>query len=202
MLQATCACADVMMSAKHESVCCVCKMYPIIGFRSADLSLFSSLFSLLCVSGSCAHSPSLFPDGVSACRYKNMSCMDRDVCQECFWTGKEGNGHKNSHELREYCFAVRVPLLLSPYMHSRTCQSTAREDTKDFFGRIKRKFQRKKKLQAEDSAFGPLALPGPSGQPVSTRADVGVDAAKTRGEDLDTIHLEYERCLCDSMLMM
>jgi hypothetical protein len=41
-------------------------------------------------------------------RYKNLRCMDKDVCQECYWTGREGNGHKNSHEVREYCFPVRL----------------------------------------------------------------------------------------------
>lgn len=32
--------------------------------------------------------------------------MDKDVCQECYWTGREGNGHKNTHQVREYCFPV------------------------------------------------------------------------------------------------
>ncbi|EDQ92900.1 uncharacterized protein MONBRDRAFT_22129 [Monosiga brevicollis MX1] len=100
-------------NSKHETTCCVCKMYPIIGFR-----------------------------------YKNMTSMDRDVCQECYWTGREGNGHKASHEVKEYCFS-----------------STARQDAKDFFGRIKRKMTKKKADESEAARTARAAKPVPVAEP-------------------------------------
>ncbi|EGD73303.1 hypothetical protein PTSG_05018 [Salpingoeca rosetta] len=110
-------------NVKHESVCCVCKMYPIIGFR-----------------------------------YRSITCVDKDVCQECYWTGREGNGHKNSHEVREYCFPT-----------------TTKEDIRDFGKRIKTKFSRMFTRKKRKGQTEPMATGFPPMEPVA------VTAARSRG---------------------
>eukprot|EP00043_Microstomoeca_roanoka_P015374 m.153900 g.153900 ORF g.153900 m.153900 type:complete len:1091 (+) comp16246_c2_seq1:79-3351(+) len=122
-------------NTKHESVCSVCKMFPIMGFR-----------------------------------YRSITCIDKDICQECYWTGREGNGHKNSHEVREYCFPT-----------------TTKEDLKDFNRRLKSKMsrlfgRRKKRTEAMATGFPPIEPVVVTSRARTTQAEIDVRDSGVDGQ--------------------
>jgi len=44
-------------------------------------------------------------------RYKCMDTLGKDLCQDCFWSGKESSSHKGTHrpeDYKEYCFPTTV----------------------------------------------------------------------------------------------
>eukprot|EP00056_Hartaetosiga_gracilis_P009309 m.133411 g.133411 ORF g.133411 m.133411 type:complete len:1161 (+) comp13100_c0_seq1:275-3757(+) len=70
-------------------------------------------------------------------RYRSLDRMNVDICQNCYWTGNEGNGHKASHKMMEY-----------------SLPSTMSQDVKDFRKKTGRKmtklFTRKKKKKTTE----------------------------------------------------
>ena len=58
-------------------------------------------------------------------RYQCLQCLSYDLCQNCFFTGVAGRGHKPGHPVQEYCYP-----------------STKREEAKAFFATIVNKFRK------------------------------------------------------------
>ena len=42
------------------------------------------------------------------CRYRCLKCFSFDTCQNCFFSGRRARGHKLTHPMQEYCFAVSL----------------------------------------------------------------------------------------------
>eukprot|EP00055_Hartaetosiga_balthica_P011614 m.53440 g.53440 ORF g.53440 m.53440 type:complete len:1152 (+) comp7666_c0_seq1:69-3524(+) len=101
-------------------------------------------------------------------RYRSLDRMSKDVCQECYWTGREGNGHKASHKMREYCLPT-----------------TGSDDFKDFGKRVGKKFSKmfknKKKKPLEITSvsaqnYPPLGeVPPVTSQPLSQQQRNALD---------------------------
>lgn len=45
-------------------------------------------------------------------RYRCLKCFNFDMCQTCFFFGRNGKNHKLSHPMHEYCTAVSKKFLL------------------------------------------------------------------------------------------
>ena len=46
------------------------------------------------------------------CRYRCLKCFSFDMCQNCFFSGRRAKGHKLTHPMQEYCFAVSLTACL------------------------------------------------------------------------------------------
>uniref|UniRef100_A0A8W7JC80 Protein detached n=1 Tax=Anopheles albimanus TaxID=7167 RepID=A0A8W7JC80_ANOAL len=60
-------------------------------------------------------------------RYRCLKCFNFDMCQKCFFTGKNTKNHKLSHPMHEYCTTA-----------------TSTEDVRDFTRALRNKFKSRK----------------------------------------------------------
>lgn len=101
-------------------------------------------------------------------RYKNMSRLNVDLCQECFWSNHHLRDDSIPNDFKEYCF-----------------QSSVKEDVKDFGHRFKSIFGKSKKAPVQRDAYlqETVSRRRPNAAPVNFDANV---KPETRSVEVNT----------------
>lgn len=89
-------------------------------------------------------------------RYRCLKCFNFDMCQTCFFFGRNAKNHKLSHPMHEYCTTVSLnhnkkkkthfSFLISfkIFFYISVLQTTSTEDVRDFTRALKNKFKSRK----------------------------------------------------------
>ncbi|VDP77982.1 unnamed protein product [Echinostoma caproni] len=75
-------------------------------------------------------------------RYRCLRCLNFDLCQQCFFSGRTARSHKLTHPMQEYC-----------------SNSTSSDSFRDFTRIVRNRFRSRDRLQQENSNQAALGRP-------------------------------------------